>query len=764
MVVERAEGSDLPTEQEPSLSVLVSGNPKTNRTLFWRDVEDERRHRGNDRQLTCYWQVHFVQPTLWRLSVPDLQWLYNDLTQRRREGDRRIVLSAIVSILENEGQLKDEVATLRARIGPDKVLDADLTACLTPPEEDEETRMRRARLEEAKRERAEKKEHDKESWKDLRRELQGDPRQVADPEHPSFDVRSLWDLTRWLERRTEKNASDAVLQWRQLYTGFGAQVAEAYQEGMRSLWRRTQPERPTRKGSKTTVKYVTVLSFAAIALEAAEDPAWASRLLPAEALRAAQHGCMAEQGYPAWIEALVQEHFDVVSPVIRAAIKGEWSSRSPGGPDFLAHYGFRTRLVMPLIENSVYDIFTRTEPKSLNTFDYGLRVLQQMDLDGERQKSLTKLAMRRFKRKLSAQNHDRALRYVALLFRVDVPRAVEVLANWLRNTKARDRKVLAEKVFGMLFGHHSPLAASSLVGGPVSSIKRLVLLAYEHVRPEDDNVHEGSFSPDARDDAESGRNRVLKALLDSSGADAYTAVLELADRPEARTRGHRLRELARGMAERDTEISPWTVADVLTMERRYTAPVKTGPDLFRMVLFRLDDINFSFAHADASSRRVLEVAPDEKAVQTWLAEQLNLRANGCYHAHREVEVAGGKEPDVIVSSTSASCHVAIEVKHGRMKWTVRQLEKALQKQLADDYLKPESRRHGVFVVTHHGTRTWLHPETRKVLIFPELIAYLADFASTLRSNTCGPIEVAVRGIDASPATSRSSRTADASNR
>jgi hypothetical protein len=99
-----------------------------------------------------------------------------------------------------------------------------------------------------------------------------------------------------------------------------------------------------------------------------------------------------------------------------------------------------------------------------------------------------------------------------------------------------------------------------------------------------------------------------------------------------------------------------------------------------------------------------------------------------------------------------------------MKWTVRQLEKALQKQLADDYLKPESRRHGVFVVTHHGTRTWLHPETRKVLIFPELIAYLADFASTLRSNTCGPIEVAVRGIDASPATSRSSRTADASNR
>ncbi len=46
-------------------------------------------------------------------------------------------------------------------------------------------------------------------------------------------------------------------------------------------------------------------------------------------------------------------------------------------------------------------------------------------------------------------------------------------------------------------------------------------LAYSHIRPEDDAVHHGSYSPDARDHAENARNSILSALLDRPGADAY---------------------------------------------------------------------------------------------------------------------------------------------------------------------------------------------------------------------------------------------------
>ena len=205
------------------------------------------------------------------------------------------------------------------------------------------------------------------------------------------------------------------------------------------------------------------------------------------------------------------------------------------------------------------------------------------------------------------------------------------------------------------------------------------------------------------------------------------------------------------MAERDAEIPDWSVPQIRNFERHHTAPVKTGSDLFKVALSTLDDICFSFDRADASSRRVLETAVDEDAVQSWLAEQLKFRASDRFHVHREAEVADKKEPDLIVSSTSAPCEVAIEVKHGGKTWTVRQLEEGLREQLAQDYLKPVARRHGIFVITHHGKRKWRHLTTKRTLNFPELIAHLTDIASTLVSNDSGPIEVTVRGIDASPA-------------
>src|SRR5712675_1999373 len=108
--------------------------------------------------------------------------------------------------------------------------------------------------------------------------------------------------------------------------------------------------------------------------------------------------------------------------------------------------------------------------------------------------------------------------------------------------------------------------------------------------------------------------------------------------------------------------------------------------------------------AFTSSRALMERAKDEDEVQHWLAEQMNARAKGRFHVVREAEVAIGDKPDLIVASTSAPCQVAIEVKHGGMGWSARDLEKALRTQLAEDYLKPENRRHGVLVITHHRDR------------------------------------------------------------
>jgi hypothetical protein len=106
-----------------------------------------------------------------------------------------------------------------------------------------------------------------------------------------------------------------------------------------------------------------------------------------------------------------------------------------------------------------------------------------------------------------------------------------------------------------------------LAGMPVRSLNKLVLFAYQEVRPDEDNVHEGSYAPDGRDDAENARNAILKALIDSEGAAAFKAVMRLAEHRDMKTRRIRVRELARRMAERDADVGAWRPENVLAFER-----------------------------------------------------------------------------------------------------------------------------------------------------------------------------------------------------
>ena len=229
---------------------------------------------------------------------------------------------------------------------------------------------------------------------------------------------------------------------------------------------------------------------------------------------------------------------------------------------------------------------------------------------------------------------------------------------------------------------------------------------------------------------------------------AFESMMNLAAHREMKSRRIRFRELARRMAERDADVTAWRPAEVLAFERGKTLPIKSAPQLYKLVQSVINEICWEFDNSDASARAVLETARDEKAVQEWLAAEINHRAKGRYHASRESEVAEGNMPDVLISAVGALVQVAVEAKHGGKEWSTKQLEESLRNQLAEDYLRPATRRHGVFVVTNHRKRGWADPMTRKRLTFVELIAYLNGVAAGLKRNSVGDIAVTVIGVDA----------------
>jgi len=752
MVVERASRDGFTKQETPKLHELVRNNPQLNRSLFWADVAEQRAN-GTHGPVLQYWHVHFSgNAALWGFSEADLPWLYADLAARSDIEDKQIALSAILGILVQAGRLATDQATVRGAIGSEPVLVAALGAALAPPPEDPLMRAHRLRSAVYELKAKKRKAADKESWIKFRDELLKNPSLLSDRTNLSSWKAGIFRLhyvSNWLQKRSGSDTPKAALEWRLLEEGFNRAVAEAYRDGMKQLWRLVTPVRPVRKpGGVITIKYPSVLAFSGIGIEAAEDPDWALHLTEKEAAVAARHGCRAEQSYPEWLDALIISWPKAVLPVVKEQIVREWLSTSETSTTFLYRYGAPAYTIQQPLQRLIISAILKSDANAVAVVRSVLRIIRNLELDAAQRAQLFSTAKARYAAHVKAKKDDFALSYLALMLMVDPDTALPILARWLNSVPKATRQARAETTLTTLFDRHDPLVSSALTSASTKTLEALLHLAYSHIRPKDDTVRNGSYTPDTRDHAQNARDAILSALLARPGADAYQAMKRLAEDSVFALRSHRFRELARGKAERDAESPAWNAAEVLTFQRQFTAPVKTGTDLLRVVMGVLGDIAQNLRHGDVTSRPLLERAKDEDEVQHWLVEQMNARARGRFHAFREAEVAIRDKPDVIIASTSAPCEMAIEVKHGGKGWTARDLESALRTQLAEDYLKSESRRHGVLVITHHRDRRWLRINDNKPISFSDLIAWLSGIAGTITENAVGHITVKCVGIDA----------------
>jgi hypothetical protein len=519
---------------------------------------------------------------------------------------------------------------------------------------------------------------------------------------------------------------------------------------MKILWRITKPEDAERNaGGAVSVKSTATMSIEGITIEAAEDPDWVSKLTKKEVERAFLHGACAVFGYPKWLDELLDVKDEIVVPLLAPILEREWRSTEQHHSPFLYRYANGTVPIGPLVRGLLLANIMSVEPPRIQAFDYAIRAIKRMTLSDKESTALMKLARRRLKTCTSDERRVFAVRYLALMLVVDVNAGTEDLADWIA---AREPELpgYGEWAFGALYERHDPIVYGLLDNATVPTLEKSLDLVYRCVRPQDDITHDGVFSPGPRDAAESARNTVLTAIIERPGPDAYRALERLSASPAFRSRAHRFRELTRGKAEKDAELLPWTEAEVVAFQDKHTRPVKTGHDLLEVTASVLSDIQHALSRGDLAGQPLLQRAKNEEEMKVWLVEQMNFRAKDRFQAYREAQIAFGDKPDVIVSSTAAPVEVGVELKHGGKSWTAKDYEKSLRHQLAQDYLKPANRRHGVFVVSNHRDRTWLHPVTNAKMDFKALMAWLSGIAEGLIENEDGAIEVRAFGIDAVP--------------
>jgi hypothetical protein len=748
--IERSD-EQLDHEDLESLHDALSDLREFHRDLFWLDVQEAQRQQK--RAVTRWWQLRGFGLKLWTLTIEDAEWLMARIREETVLRNRQVALSVLVNVLGKE-MAHARAVELRALVAGAPELELDLARELSPPPSDPEL-DRHAELERRAARRNRKRDAGvKRSWLDFAARLRADSTHLRDPSRLTdwTYASDLLVLTSWLSRNTGLGKEDAARRWPLLTEVFGDEVAQAYRAGMKLLWRVTAPGPVNREDGKSNmIDWRELLSFYGIGVEADEGEGWAERLTADEAERAVVHAFFVGEGRPQWIEVLARTHPARVKPIIAREVEAEWAATTGvprnalhgilnGGDDYFLQ-----------MADLVIDRL-RERPGRVETFDMGLRVFTRLPPSAAVRVEL--VAHAEHELRMNGADDEWTLRQLAVLFICDGRVAMEWLEGWLAAAESDEQhKTRGERAFAALFSRHWPLMSTGLNGQPVKILARLAILAYRTICIDDDVHHEGIFTPGQRDDAESGRSRVLDALLETPGRETYDALLELAQDPSVAARRKRFRELAHLRAEQDAELPAWSAADVVAFEKRHAAPAKRGADLFRIACAILDDIKTGFLQDDASSRLVLASAADEEAVQQWLAEQFRFRSKQRFHVYREVEVADKKEPDILLSSTAAAVEVAVEVKHSGKGWTVRQLEDALRAQLVGAYLRPANRRHGILVITGHGERRWQDPNSEAMLDFDQLLGHLRRVAATLQRNDIDSVDVAVIGLDASPSRS-----------
>lgn len=276
---------------------------------------------------------------------------------------------------------------------------------------------------------------------------------------------------------------------------------------------------------------------------------------------------------------------------------------------------------------------------------------------------------------------------------------------------------------------------------------QLVRYTYAFVRLEDDQVHEGVYTPNTRDHAQEARHFLLSMLLTTPGPDTRRVLLELADEGDFAHQADRLRFQARQRAAIDAEFAAFNPEDVSALDARYETPPRDRDGLFAVMMDRLGDLAYDLAHDDFTNRTTLRGIGTEPEVQRNLAREIRQRANGAYEVAREEEVADNKHPDIRLSVANRGLKAAIEVKIAD-NWTLTKLERALRIQLTGQYLRHPNCRAGCLLLTCHGRKTyWMHPETRKRMKFSELVALLNDKARDVENESTHGIRIAVFGLD-----------------
>lgn len=695
--------------------------------------------------------VRLASLTSWTHDEKDLAWAIAGLADRSRSAeDRAFFLEAAARMVEEGKPWAEHLATLGPYVADLPALGARLGDLAKPSAMSREAkRMMRER---ERRERRDARREAKElaSWMLFWREVARSPDAAFSEERVVGTLRGLWHA---MEQGGDISHSSG---WNRAFIErqFGKDVADRMRAALMRFWRQDWPSLRSERPADERGAYETIwrLGLAGIAAEA-EDPAWTDGMSPDEVRLALRYAPLELPGFPVWLGRLVELHPAIVDEMLGGELTAELSEP-------IAFQSFQ----LQNIRYAVPAIAAFFVPRLRAWLDTGQWRASGGDEGGQakRLRDVLQILTRHggpeivgdivTMAKTAVARGDNAMTriWMPFLLNHDPPAGVRAIEDIIGNYEPSQQGPAVEWI-SLLFGdrHSEALVDLARPGFTADLLARLSRLAYVHVDPATDLVHEGSYSPKARDHAERGRGHVLAMLLRMPGPEAWPYKLAVAADPLFEDFRDRALVMAHEKAAEEADAASFDEAAVVALLARRDLPPMTNADMAALLVDRLDDLEDQLRH-DASPRAVWQLVSDEKLMRRQIARELEHAARSAYKVDQERVTAEEKETDIRLSSLGGPIEGVIELKIGENWRSAAKLRAALREQIVEKYLGPETRRTGCLLVTVGSDCSWKHPETAEMLDFVGLMAFLEGEAARIEEELGGAVQIFARGLDLRP--------------
>ncbi|MGM0694041.1 MAG: hypothetical protein ACQEUN_11655 [Pseudomonadota bacterium] len=725
-------------------------NTELRRIAFWEELAlmDQLTPAKDDWQR--YYQAEHGS-LIGQLAESDRPWLEAAVTDQSHPERRSVALHALIQFWHQRDRVEHDPEELRDMVRGEPSLRSILEERTAPRPRDNALEMIDSKSRQRREEQAEREAQRIRAWETWRAELLGNPDEAFSPSKLSVTIANLHA---WLRASSMGRNRFNIWDKEAIARAFGPDIAGRAEGAFQALWRKTSPLLWSKRSPKARNTFPSDWIYGLCGVSAeAETPGWATALSTEEARVAAAYATVEMNGFAPFINDLVMNHPEAVDAVVGGELStelllAEEHSHLPVLQDLTYAESKLKRLLAPRLLHALTQwpsTFTdEIGPRWAHHLDQVLRVLR--GADATEREIVAKECASRYKADTAGLL---ALVWLRGLFHFDPMSGVKVLTTGLAKADAPEARERAIETFAGLFGEReSTLLEIEDRDLRARALVQLVRTAYTFVRREDDQEHESVFTPDTRDLAETARNFLLSALLDTPGPEARRAILELAEEPDFSHFPDRLRLFARQRAAADAEFSPYDVKAVSDLDTHLEAPPYDRDGLFQVVLDRLDDLKHDIACHPFTNRRTLRSITDEEEMQRTLALQLEAKANGTYVVTREDEVADRKRTDFRLSAVRGDQQAVVELKLADKRWSLSDLERALRDQLVGQYLRHSKCKAGCLLLTYDGTKKyWQHPDTHQRMSFSELVDYLIEKARVIEAGMHQDVRLAVVGLD-----------------